>query len=189
MRWSFIQRVRRTVSAPKHRTKGESRSRRCAGFVFGEHQRPGIERTRVAGWQSQTLACGGGNGEAGVGIFRVRTSVFHRNRRRTWNDGKGGPLPTREGRGAQRNGPRHRGSRLSVLSGKPTCAPIGPRHPEISGGLRRLQRRVHRNLGAFWVVVPRIMGTNSSIERRGTFSDLGTARERETATRTCVCQR
>ena len=111
--------------------------------------------------QCQNVACGGGNGEAGVGMFRVRTSVFHRNRRGTWNDGKGGPLPTWEGRGAQRNGPRRRGSRLSVLSANPSGTPIGPRHPEISGGLRRLQRRVHRHLGAFWAVFCQKSGATS----------------------------
>ena len=122
----------------------------------------------LLGLQCQNVACGGGNGAAGVGIFRVRTSVFHRNRRRTWNEGKGGPLPTREGRGAQENGPRRRGCRLSVLSTKPSGAPIGPRHPEISGGLRRLQRRVHRDLGALCPAVLRILRTNSSILPRGT---------------------
>ena len=97
MRWSFIQRLRRTVSAPKYKTKGESCSSRSAPLVLGQLQRPGIERTRVAGWQSQTVACGGGNGEAGVGMFRVRTSVFHRNRRRRGNERKGGSLQLRKG--------------------------------------------------------------------------------------------
>ena len=54
----------------------------------------------------------------------------------------------------QGNGPRRRGSRLSVLSAKPSGAPIDPRHPEISGGLRRLHRRVHhRHLGAFGAIL------------------------------------
>ena len=157
MRWSFIRRVRRTVSAPKYKTKGESRSRRCAGFVFGELQRPGIERTRVAGWQSQTVACGGGNGEAGVGMFRVRTSVFHRNRRRTWNDGKGGPVPTREGRGAQGNGPRRRASRLRELSEKPSRAQNGPRHPEIGEQQSRTLNHVARCAVALGGVPHRIL--------------------------------
>ena len=145
MRWSFIQRVRRTVSAPKYKTKGEPRSRRCAGFVFGELQRPGIERTRVAGWQSQTVACGGDDETLRLVIPRVRTPVFQGNRRRAGSEGRGGPLPTREGRDARRNGPRRHTSRLGVLSGKPSGAPIGPRYPEISGGQRRHERRVHRD--------------------------------------------
>ena len=69
---------------------------------------------------------------------------------REWEGG--GPLLTREGRGVRKNGPRRRSSLLSVLSGKPSGSPIDPRHPEISGGLRRLQRRVHRHLGTFWAV-------------------------------------
>ena len=137
-------------------------------FVFGELERPGIERTRVAGWQSQTVACGGDDETLRLVIPRVRTPVFQGNRRRAGSEGRGGPLPTREGRDARRNGPRRHTSRLGVLSGKPSGAPIGPRHPEISGGLRRLQRRVHRDLGAFWVVVPRILGKKPEIERRGT---------------------
>ena len=152
MRWSFIRRVRRTVSAPKSKTKGESCSRRCAILFLVSSSDLRQKERECSGLQCQTVACGGGNGQAGVGMFRVRTSVLHRKRRRTWNDGKGGPLPTREGRGAQRNGPRSRSSRLRVLSSAPSGAPIGPRHPEISGGLRRLQRRVHRHLGAFWAV-------------------------------------
>ena len=56
-------------------------------------------------------------------------------------------------KGAHRNGPRRRASRLRVLSGKPSGAPSDPRHPEISGGLRRLHRRVHRHLGAFWAML------------------------------------
>ena len=59
MRWSFIQRVRRAVSAPKYKTKGESRSRRCAGFLFGQLQRPETERTRKSGLGSQNVACAG----------------------------------------------------------------------------------------------------------------------------------
>ena len=90
MRWAFIQRLRRTV-------KGESCSPRSAPLVLGQLQRPGIQRTRVAGWQCQTVACGGDNGEAGVGMFRVRTSVFHRNRRRRGNERKGGSLQLRKG--------------------------------------------------------------------------------------------
>ena len=153
MRWSFIRRVRRTVSAPKSKTKGESCSRRSA-ILFLVSSSDLRQKERVCAWcNGQTVACGGGNGQAGVGMFRVRTSVLHRKRRRIWNDRKGGPLPTREGRGAQRNGPRSRSSRLRVLSSAPSGAPIGPRHPEISGGLRRLQRRVHRHLGTFWAVL------------------------------------
>ena len=43
-------------------------------------------------------------------------------------------------------------SACGVLSAKPSGSPIDPRHPEISGGLRRLQRRVNRRLGAFGAV-------------------------------------
>ena len=57
---------------------------------------------------------------------------------------------TSEGRGAHRNGPRRRASRLCVLSGKPSGAPSDLRHPEIPGGLRRLNRRDHRHLGSFF---------------------------------------
>ena len=53
-------------------------------LVFSQLQRPGAKRTLVLGLQSQTVACGGGNGAAGLDMPRVRTSVFHRNRRRTW---------------------------------------------------------------------------------------------------------
>ena len=95
------------------------------------------------------MVCDGDDEVARLDISRVRTRVFQRQRWRTRNGGKGGPLPTREGRGAQGNGPRRRGSRLGVLSAKPSGSPIDPRHPEISGGLRRLQRRDHRDLGFF----------------------------------------
>ena len=137
-------------------------------FVFGELERPGIERTRVAGWQSQTVACGGDDETLRLVIPRVRTPVFQGNRRRAGSEGRGGPLPTREGRDARRNGPRRHTSRLGVLSGKPSGAPIGPRHPEISGGLRRIQRRVHRDLGGCTGFLPKILGRKSEIERRGT---------------------
>jgi len=40
-----------------------------------------------------------------------------------------------------------------VLFAKPSGAPIDPRHPEISGGLRRRHRRFHRYLGAFWALL------------------------------------
>ena len=53
-------------------------------LVFCQLQRPGAKRTLVLGLQSQNVACGGGNGAAGLDLPRVRTSVFHRNRRRTW---------------------------------------------------------------------------------------------------------
>ena len=122
-------------------------------FVFGELERPGTERQRGAGWQSQTVACGGDDETLRLVIPRVRTPVFQGNRRRAGSEGRGGPLPTREGRDARRNGPRRHTSRLGVLSGKPSGAPIGPRHPEISGGLRRLQRRVHRHLGTFRAIL------------------------------------
>ena len=60
-----------------------------------------------------------------------------------WQDGN--PIPTRTRKGEQRNGPRRRSSRLRVLSSAPSGAPIDPRHPEISGGLRRDQRRDRRH--------------------------------------------
>ena len=52
-------------------------------LVLGQLQRPVAARCRVVGLQSHNVACGRGDGAARVGIFRVRTSVFHRNRRRT----------------------------------------------------------------------------------------------------------
>ena len=88
MRWSFIQRVRRTVSAPKYKTKDESCSSRSAPLVLGQLQRPVAERERVVGLQSHNVACGRGDGTAGPYISRIRTGVFHKQRRRTRMKGR-----------------------------------------------------------------------------------------------------
>ena len=88
MRWSFIQRVRRTVSAPKYKTKDESCSSRSAPLVLGQLQRPVAERERVVGLQSHNVACGCGDGTAGPYISRIRTGVFHKQRRRTRMKGR-----------------------------------------------------------------------------------------------------
>ena len=88
MRWSFIQRLRRTVSAPKYKTKGESCSSRSAPLVLGQLQRPVAERERVVGLQSHNVACGRGDGTAGPYISRIRTGVFHKQRRRTRMKGR-----------------------------------------------------------------------------------------------------
>ena len=88
MRWSFIQRVRSTVSAPKYKTKDESCSSRSAPLVLGQLQRPVAERERVVGLQSHNVACGRGDGTAGPYISRIRTGVFHKQRRRTRMKGR-----------------------------------------------------------------------------------------------------
>ena len=45
----------------------------------------------------------------------------------------GGPVPTREDRGVQRNGPRRRAARLRVLPSEPIGAQNGPRELEFQG--------------------------------------------------------
>ena len=62
--------------------RGKSRSRRCAVLVFSRLQRPGAHRPRGAGWQSQTVARGGGDEVAGLNRTRVHAPVFQGNRRR-----------------------------------------------------------------------------------------------------------
>ena len=51
-------------------------------LVLGQLQRPETERTRGAGWQSQTVACGGGGEVARFDMARDHTPVFQGNRRR-----------------------------------------------------------------------------------------------------------
>ena len=57
--------------------------RRCASLVLGQLQRPVAERQRGVGLQSHNVACGRGDGTAGLDMSRIRTGVFHRQRRRT----------------------------------------------------------------------------------------------------------
>ena len=153
MRSSIIWRVARAKSAKKRPPREKSFSRRCASWFLGNSSDLRQKERGGRKCQSRNVVCDGDDEVARLDISRVRTRVFQRQRWRTLNGGKGGPLQTREGRGAQGNGPRRRGSRLGVLSAKPSGSPIDPRHPEISGGLRRLQRRVHRHLGTFWAVL------------------------------------
>ena len=67
------------TSAPRE----EACSSRCAPLVLGQLQRPVAERERVVGLQSHNVACGRGDGTAGPYISRIRTGVFHKQRRRT----------------------------------------------------------------------------------------------------------
>ena len=101
------------------------------------------------------MVCDGDDEVARLDISRVRTPGISETKMTDAKWRKGGPLPTREGRGAQGHGPRFRGSRLGVLSGKPSGAPIGPGHPDISGGLRRFNvefTAIWVLFGRFWAV-------------------------------------
>ena len=126
-----FQRVRRTVSAPKYKTKDEPCSSRSAPLVLGQLQRPVAERERVVGLQSHNVACGRGDGTAGPYISRIRTGVFHKQRRRTRM--KGREAQSQLGKTGAYGETDLAVALLGFASSaeKPSRAQNGPRHPEI----------------------------------------------------------
>ena len=133
-------------------------------LVLGQLQRPETERTRGAGWQSQTVACGGGGEVARFDMARDHTPVFHRQRRRTYMTGREpSPNSDQEGRAEKRTSPSLFSASRALRETKPRSKrPTPPRdrraaephpqprciccsalrmeiHPENAGKLRNFQ--------------------------------------------------
>ena len=156
MRWSFIRWVVRAVSPQKRPPSGKSCSRRCCAVLSSS-----VSSSDLG--QSDSEVPGGRVKLWRVLVIMARQDLTYRAFGPGYSKDKDGGREMegreghflnsrREGRAGKRTSPSWLSPQRALREAKRRSDRPDPRHPEISGGLWRLHRRVHRHLGAFLAI-------------------------------------